>query len=219
MKHLSVKKIHTAAAVKAADVPALLDANNVEFQPIDCVDWVNDYPYAPKVQFRIAHKGDAVLIEYRVSERTVAAVAGKDNGPVWQDSCCEFFFKPEGGDIYYNVETNCAGTVLVGCGPEREGREAAPVEVTGAIGRWSSLGHETFAEHEAPETWSMALVIPVGTAFHSQLTTLDGVRMAANFYKCGDKLQTPHFLSWNRIDLPRPDFHCPAYFGTLEFER
>ena len=218
MKHLCVKKINIAT-VKAADVPALLDANKVEFQPIDCVDWTAEYPYAPHVQFRIAHKSDAILIEYRVSERTVAAIAGHDNGPVWQDSCCEFFFKPEGGDVYYNVETNCSGTVLVGCGPVREGREAAPAEVLDAIERWSSLGREPIAEQTAPDTWSMALVIPAGTAFRSHIATLDGASMTANFYKCGDKLQTPHFLSWNPIDLPKPDFHCPAYFGALEFER
>ena len=122
MKHLSVKKIATSVA-RAEDVPALLDAQGVEFQPIDCVDWAADYPYAPKVEFRIAHKGDAVLIEYRVSEQSVAAVAPHDNGRVWEDSCCEFFFQPEGGNVYYNVETNCAGTVLVGCGETREARE------------------------------------------------------------------------------------------------
>lgn len=218
MKHLSVKKID-AAVVKAADVPALLDAHNVEFQPIDCVDWAAAYPYAPKVAFRIAHKGDAIMIEYRVSEQTVAAVAQHDNGPVWQDSCCEFFFKPEDGDVYYNVETNCAGTVLVGCGLVREGREAAPAEVVGRIDRWSSLGRTPFAERQAPATWNMAIVIPVGTAFKSHITNLCGARMTANFYKCGDKLQTPHFLSWNRIELEHPNFHCPAFFGTLEFER
>ena len=37
-------------------------------------------------------------------------------------------------------------------------------------------------------------------------------------YKCGDKLQTPHFLSWAPIDLPKPKFHCPEFFGELVFE-
>ena len=40
----------------------------------------------------------------------------------------------------------------------------------------------------------------------------------ANFYKCGDKLQTPHFLSWNPIDLEKPNFHCPEFFGMLRFK-
>ena len=48
-------------------------------------------------------------------------------------------------------------------------------------------------------------------------TLLDGRTMRANFYKCGDLLPRPHFLSWNAISLPRPDFHCPEFFGTLRF--
>jgi len=47
---------------------------------------------------------------------------------------------------------------------------------------------------------------------------LNGKTMRANFYKCGDKLQTPHFLSWAPIDLPKPKFHCPEFFGELVFE-
>jgi hypothetical protein len=27
----------------------------------------------------------------------------------------------------------------------------------------------------------------------------------------------PHYLSWNRIDIPQPDFHRPDFFGELKF--
>jgi hypothetical protein len=40
----------------------------------------------------------------------------------------------------------------------------------------------------------------------------------ANFYKCGDETPEPHFLSWNPIDLPKPNFHVPQFFGQLELE-
>lgn len=217
MKQLIVKKIDATPA-DAAQVGALLDSHAIDFEPIDCVDWAKDYPYAPSVGFRMAHTGSTLLIEYRVSEEHVAAVAPHDNGHVWEDSCCEFFFKPAGGNVYYNVETNCAGTVLVGCGPQRENRELAPASVLEGISRWSSLGREPFALREAPATWSMALIIPVQTAFRSGLTTFSGARMTANFYKCGDHLPKPHFLSWNPIDLESPDFHRPDFFGQLLFE-
>ena len=65
----------------------------------------------------------------------------------------------------------------------------------------------------------MVTIMLTGTVRRSQRAPLYGARMKANFYKCGDKLQTPHFLSWNRIDLPSPNFHRPDFFGTLEFER
>jgi hypothetical protein len=48
---------------------------------------------------------------------------------------------------------------------------------------------------------------------------LKGKTCRANFYKCGDDLPEPHFLSWNNIIADKPDFHLPQYFGTLTFER
>ena len=39
----------------------------------------------------------------------------------------------------------------------------------------------------------------------------------ANFYKCADKSAHPHFLAWNRVDTPAPDFHRPDFFGELTF--
>ena len=39
--------------------------------------------------------------------------------------------------------------------------------------------------------------------------------LRANFYKCADKTKRPHFVSWRPIDLPKPDFHCPQFFGEI----
>jgi len=47
---------------------------------------------------------------------------------------------------------------------------------------------------------------------------LTGRRVKANFYKCGDNMKTPHYLSWNPIGTERPNFHTPDYFGTIVFE-
>ena len=54
--------------------------------------------------------------------------------------------------------------------------------------------------------------------FSHEMADLNGKTMRANFYKCGDLLQTPHFLSWAPIDLPQPKFHCPEFFGEVTFE-
>ena len=48
--------------------------------------------------------------------------------------------------------------------------------------------------------------------------SLKGKTLRANFYKCGDKLQQMHFLSWNPIDVPKPDFHRPDFFGEVTFQ-
>ena len=103
--------------VKAADIPALFRKNRVAYHRIDTVDWPSDYPYCPDVKFAIAHKGDCLLLHYKVEEDCVRAVSGADLGPVWEDSCCEFFCCPDTEGGYYNLETNCIGVALQRKGP------------------------------------------------------------------------------------------------------
>lgn len=216
MKELNVKKM-SVANIPVESVPALLDKEKVAFQPINTVNW-EAFPYCPVVEFRIAHTEDAILLHYKVKEASVAAVAGKDNGPVWEDACVEFFSIPGGDGVYYNIECNCAGKLLIGGGAEHTERKHAPQEVLDKVQRWSSLGSEDFTERIGECNWEIALVIPYSAFFLHKLTSLDGKAIRANFYKCGDKLQTPHYLSWNPISLPKPNFHCPLFFGTLNME-
>lgn len=213
---MKVKKI-SVANVEVSSLPKLLDEEKIGFQPVSKVNW-NEYPYCPKVEFRVAHTEDAILLHFKVTEASVRARYGEDNGSVWTDSCVEFFSIPAGDGIYYNIECNCIGTVLVGVGPQRNNREHAPADVTAQIQRWSSLGRTHFEERVEEVTWEVALVVPYTVFFKHQITSLDGKEIKANFYKCGDELQTPHFLSWNPIEIEQPDFHRPDFFGTLEME-
>ena len=213
---MKVKKI-SVANVEVSSLPKLLDEEKIGFQPVSKVNW-NEYPYCPKVEFRVAHTEDAILLHFKVTEASVRARYGEDNGSVWTDSCVEFFSIPAGDGIYYNIECNCIGTVLVGVGPQRNNREHAPADVTAQIQRWSSLGRTPLEERVEEVTWEVALVVPYTVFFKHQITSLDGKEIKANFYKCGDELQTPHFLSWNPIEIEQPDFHRPDFFGTLEME-
>ena len=61
-------------------------------------------------------------------------------------------------------------------------------------------------------------MIPVSTFFLHKISGLGGRYLRANFYKCGDLLSKPHFLSWQPITLPKPDFHQPSFFGLLKME-
>lgn len=108
---MKVKKI-SAANVEACSLPKLFDEEKIDFQSIQCVNWA-EYPYKPKVNFRIAHTQNSILLHFKVKEESVRAKYGKDNGSVWTDSCVEFFSIPAGDGIYYNIECNCIGTILV----------------------------------------------------------------------------------------------------------
>ena len=216
MKRLLVPKLSQICQT-AAEIPVIFDHENIKWQPIDTVNWP-DHPYHPTVFFRIAHSGDTIYIMYHVTEENTRAVNAEDNGRVWEDSCCEFFSQFEKGGIYYNMECNCIGTLLIGCGESRSNREHASLDTLKSIDRWSSNGRLPFAELPGITTWELALRIPVSAYFKSAIQSVSGKVVYANFYKCGDKQKQSHYLSWNPIDTPHPDFHQPNSFGELVFE-
>lgn len=217
MKNLKIQKV-AAEGVNAASIPSLMQKCNVEYHSIDQVNWPTEYPYCPSVEFAIACCEDALLVHYRVTEQSVRAVAQKDQDPVWEDSCVEFFSCPGGDGLYYNIECNCTGKILLAVGPDRHQRERADESILQGITRWASLGSEPFDTIEETTPWEVALRIPYSTFWRHQIDTLSGKTFRANFYKCGDKLPVPHFVSWNRIDKPSPDFHCPEFFGEVTAE-
>ena len=222
MKTLNVKHLQTVTQPKAADIPALLDEAGVGLEPIAHAPWAGDYPYQPEVKFRIAATADAFLLHYVVSEEHVAALAEEDNGRVWEDSCCEFFFQPEDDSTYYNIECNCMGTVLMACGATRDSRTTAPENVLKSIKRWTSLSSNvggTLPLQPIDTPWQLALIIPFTAFFRHNIKNMEGKTLKANFYKCGDNLPKPHFLAWNDIALPHPDFHRPDFFGQLIIEK
>lgn len=211
-----VKKI-IQANVTAAEVPALLDAAGVEFHTIENVNWPDVAPYKPEVRFRIAHNGGNILLQYVVREEHIRAEAQEDNGPVWEDSCVEFFMSLPSGN-YYNIECNCAGTLLVGVGENRNERERAVEEIMKGVDRHSTIAERHFATTEAPAEWTISLVIPAATYYRDQISDFSGLEARGNFYKCGDMLPKPHFISMFPITVETPNFHLPAYFGDLSFE-
>ena len=216
-KALTIKKI-SAAPVGAAEICRLLDEAGVGFITVDNHCWANDFPYKPQMEVRMAHNGKQLLINYRVTEECVRAVAPHDNGNVWEDLCCELFLSPVADGTYYNMECNAAGTLLIGFGPQREGRERAQQAVLDKVDRWSSLGRKPFDDMPGERTWQLCLAVPTDAFFHHSLQSFDALKVKGNVYKCGDKLPHPHFLSLFPIDLPKPDFHRPDFFGNVEFE-
>ena len=181
---------------------------------IACLNWPEAFPYRPEASFDISHDGDALHLHFRVKEDAVRAVCAADGDHAWEDSCVEFFFDPHGDGTYYNLECTCTGQIYLCRGKERHGREMLPEWALSAISRRCSLGREPFGLREAPTEWEVELDIPAAVF---GLDTFTGLRARGNFYKCGDKLPVPHYLSWAPIATPRPDFHRPEYFEELIF--
>jgi hypothetical protein len=108
--------------------------------------------------------------------------------------------------------------LLIGKGSGRgENRIRLPEDLLKRVGRWSSLGDLPL--ENCSGDWELSLVIPKEIFYPEITKTFDNVKAKGNFYKCGDCLQTPHFLSWNPIQSETPNFHLPAFFGDLLFEK
>ena len=170
--------------------------------------------YKPQVSFSVAHAPDALLVKYYVVENFIRIVHHADNSPVYEDSCVEFFISV-GGDTYYNFEFNSIGTCLVGYGSSRHGRQLFGDELTRKIRRAAVI--KSVTENSNTVSWELTLVIPLDVFVYDPVPSLHNRQCRANFYKCGDKLPEPHFLSWNNIAAVAPDFHLPKYFGLLQF--
>lgn len=216
MQTLSVHRL-SLAVTSAADIPAAFCAAGIAYTPVAQVNWPEAYPYKPSMDFAIAHTGDALLIHYRVTEQSVRAVATEDHQRIWEDSCAEFFCMPADDGIYYNMECNCTGKLLLAAGRDRHERTKAPATVMQGVDRWTSLGPEPFDTRLTPTTWELALRLPLSVFFQHQIESLDGLTVQGNVYKCGDLLPVPHFVSWNPILTEKPDFHRPEFFGQIQF--
>ncbi|MCH5328620.1 MAG: hypothetical protein J1E02_06335 [Coprobacter sp.] len=213
---------------KSVTVPFLPELDNIELekisdvleekavrQSIECVNWPDQFPYKPITAFSIARSSAYIYIDYFVRGNCLIALTDKDNGPVWKDSCVEFFVQIPGEKEYYNFEFNCIGTALAAKRASRENAEHFAPEKMRMIKRYASVGNKPFEEMQGLFAWELLVAIPFS------LLGLDGNNLPemikANFFKCADGASLPHFLSWSPIDTPKPDFHRPEFFGELHF--
>ena len=94
MNTLKIQNICGLESMSDTDLRSALEA--LEANPIANVNWA-EYPYAPEVSFKMAYSEKAVAILFEVKEDHVRAEAMENNGPVWQDSCVEFFIRDPDG--------------------------------------------------------------------------------------------------------------------------
>ena len=209
-----VPRIAPAAADKLAARLATLPQHRVA-----CCNWPADYPYAPQVSFALLHDGPTLGLLFTVEEQCVRACETVDGRRTCDDSCVEFFLRPDGSPYYYNFEFNAIGTLFLACRTGRHDPVAAPDEVLRSVVRRSSLGTAPFDERTGRCRWQLFAAIPATALFRHERTSWEGLEATMNLYKCGDALSRPHYLSWAPVGTATPDFHRPEYFARVAFAR
>jgi hypothetical protein len=169
--------------------------------------------YKPECSFAIAHRNNCIFMKFFVVEDDILVRCNQPNDPVYKDSCVEFFIAFNDEAEYYNLEFNCIGTCYLGYGTNTE-RKTADVNIIKKIKCIPLL-----YSHEGKIKWKLTLVIPNEVFFHHNYSSLTSRTCRANFYKGGDDLLVPHYLAWNNIESPKPNFHLPEFFGGLTFNQ
>jgi hypothetical protein len=184
---------------------------------IDQVNWKDQFPKKMPVTVRVAHDKVSLHLLYTVVGEQLRAVNTDDFGSVWEDSCVEFFMQRDGETGYRNFECNVLGALLSRKHESRDKGVSLSDEVMASILRYSTINHR-YENGKQVSDWTMYLEIPKEALGFAESESLSGKKIRANFYKCGDETPEPHYLSWNPIDLPQPNFHVPQFFGLLELE-
>lgn len=178
-----------------------------------------DNGYRPKVEVRLGRSRAFLHVRFDVAESTVRVRYTRFQDPVYKDSCVEFFVDmfPEKRLGYVNFETNAAGTLLAAFGPDRDRRTPLWPEDLAGFEIAASVPGPVDGDLATPG-WSLEYRVPL--ALFRKLYGEDvrpGGRAAANFYKCGDETEVPHYGAWSPVLTPAPDFHRPEFFGGLVF--
>ena len=189
-----------------AKVDAILAAASVAGE-IDTLNWVEQYPVAPRTTFTIAHTNEMLYVRYEVKGEVPLATKTNDLELVNEDACVEIFIGDADNTHYWNFEFNPAGVCNAS---HRKERKVDVVrlnpEQLASIQRY---GQQLCAAH-----WTLLVGIPLA------LIEFDSTRehaRRANFYKCGDKTPMKHYASWNPIEAEAPAFHLPEFFGEIQF--
>lgn len=174
---------------------------------IGSLNWMEQYPVAPRTTFTIAHTNEMLYVRYEVKGEVPLATKTNDLELVNEDACVEIFIGDADNTHYWNFEFNPAGVCNAS---HRKERKVDVVRLNAEqLASIQRYGQQLCAAH-----WTLLVGIPLA------LIDLDLTReraRRANLYKCGDKTPMKHYASWNPIEAEAPAFHLPEFFGEIQF--
>lgn len=200
MRTYTIKRIF--GAPDWAEVPAL---------QVDQHLWLESDHIA--MQAQICYDDEALYVRMTAVEPRIRAEYDAPLSMVCEDSCMELFFCPDAEDdryINFEMNPNCRTYIGVGSG-RADNVRLAPTD------------EDSLFQKQAARTadgWQVSYRIPVSflRALFPGYALTSGAVIRANCYKCGDLTVKPHYLSWNPVENPTPDFHRSCDFGIMILE-
>lgn len=173
--------------------------------------WMETDPMPISAQAQLCYDDTALYVRLSAVEENIRAELFGKLDEICEDSCLEFFFCPMAGDKrYFNIECNPNGCLFLGFGPNVS-------ELVRLIPEAPSIIPQP---RRIDGGWETVYAIPYKfiRMFFPDFSPAPGYTTRANFYKCGDKTVTPHYLCWNPVPQQRCAFHNPDAFGIVHFD-
>lgn len=201
-------KQYSVARVDSAPVWEDIDVAEINIPYLETGDDIKAFG-------QLAFDDERIYVHLYAIESDILANHTGPLGSPCEDSCLEFFFCPIEDDTrYFNIEFNTNKCVYLGIGsnvdnlvrliPEKDVLETLSPEVEYTEGGWEitySIPYEFVRQ------------------FFPNFTTPAGKSLRANFYKCADLTNPPHYLSWNEIVGEPFTFHKQHCFGQIKFSK
>lgn len=178
----------------------------------------------PKTIATLGVKEDGLHVHFKVEESkplTTALIQQEPMLMVCQDSAVELFlaFPDDEHDqnfapmleqcLYLNIEINSKGICYAKHGHSRKNRIAFTKEQIESL-QIKAYGNDN--------TWCIDLVVPRNLI--KELAQYDAFSpehtFALNLYKISESKDIEHYIAFNKVDVPTPNFHLPQYFALCQ---
>ena len=169
-------------------------------------------PDTVKAWAQLAYDDEAILVRLWTEEYEHRAVETGPIGSPCEDSCLEFFFCPMEGDArYLNFENNAIGCCYLGIGT------GIPDLIRLVPDSEEDIFDRKVKKFEGG--WEITYKFPYELIrrFFPEFKVYEGKKIRANCFKCADKTEPPHYLSWSPVTREKFTFHAPECFGTMTF--
>lgn len=179
---------------------------------VDQVCW-HKLKHKLQIEFSIGYNREAMYVKFYVTENAHSATFKQHNEPVYKDSCVEFFIAIDDSGNYYNFEFNSLGACLASYGKDRHARIKLDEQLIATI-ETTTVWRSKLPERNLYQ-WEITVAFTPAVFYFNNIQHFAPDSYKANFYKCGDDLPIPHYLSWNPVTSTVVDFHQSRYFGVL----
>lgn len=179
---------------------------------IGCKNWGFD-AYDNTVYAQISYDVEGFCVKFTIKESNPLRNMTKHFDLVDKDSCVEFFvnFMPEQTEAYFNLEVNALGKMNASFGLPGNGRTRLKLEEVESFDITSMIGENEWTVH-----------YKIGYDFIRNYYPEFDIRnckyVKGNLYKCASWSDTPHYLSYFKVDSAEKNFHNPKFYGKFVLE-